>query len=180
MEFHYMRRMMALGAVAVLTIASTAGAQAATGFRKEFLDNYAEVESKLMQLTTAIPADKQDWKPNKDVRSFCEVFMHIAYDNYLLGAAVGLTMKPEMRVANPEKCPANKADAAKAMKESFTAFRNAVTATKDADLEASFSLFGSSRTRRAWLLATAEHAGEHLGQLIAYARMNNVVPPWSK
>jgi uncharacterized damage-inducible protein DinB len=175
-----MNRSLALGAAALLTFASAVPAQAPTGFRKEFLDTYGEVESKLMQLTTAIAQDKYDWKPNKEVRSFCEVFMHITVDNYLLGGAVGLTMKPEMRGANAEKCPADKAAAGRAMKESFTAFRAAVTAMKDADLDAPYALFGTSRSKRAWLLATAEHAGEHLGQLIAYARMNNVVPPWSK
>jgi hypothetical protein len=175
-----MRRMMALGAVAFLALGTAASAQTPAGFRGEFLGTYGQLETKFMQLTTAIPRDKYDWKPNKDVRSFCEVFMHIAIDNYLLGGAVGLTMKPEMQGTNAEKCPADKAAAGAAMKESFAAFRAAVIAMKDADLEGKFTLFGSSQTKRAWLLSTAEHAGEHLGQLIAYSRMNNIVPPWSK
>jgi hypothetical protein len=175
-----MRRMMALGAIALLTIGAEAAAQSPAGFRGEFLASFGQLESKFMQLTTAIPRDKYDWKPNKDVRSFCEVFMHVTLDNYVLGESVGLVMKPEMKGPNPEKCPADKAAAGAAMKESFAAFRAAVLAMKDSDLEGKFTAFGSTQTKRAWLLATAEHAGEHLGQLIAYARMNNIVPPWSK
>ena len=34
-------------------------------------------------------------------------------------------------------------------------------------------------TKRGLLLFSAEHMGEHLGQSIAYARVNNIVPPWS-
>jgi hypothetical protein len=42
--------------------------------------------------------------------------------------------------------------------------------------------FGPKRpttVRRAWVGATT-HLHEHLGQLIAYARSNKIVPPWSK
>jgi hypothetical protein len=42
------------------------------------------------------------------------------------------------------------------------------------------SMFGQSFTgQQAWLLATV-HLHEHLGQGIAYARVNGIVPPWSK
>jgi hypothetical protein len=175
-----MRSILALGTAAFVTIAGAAHAQAPAGFRGEFLATFAQLESKFTQLTTAVPQDKWDWRPGKDVRSFCEVFRHITVDNYMLGGAVGLKMGPEVSGPNAEKCPANKGSAVTAMKESFTAFKNAVTAMKDADLEGRFTLFGSDQTKRAWLISTAEHAGEHLGQLIAYARMNNIVPPWSK
>lgn len=66
------------------------------------------------------------------------------------------------------------------MKASFVAIKTGVANLKDADLDGPFTLFGMAQSRRAWLMATAEHAGEHLGQLIAYARVNNIVPPWSK
>jgi hypothetical protein len=65
------------------------------------------------------------------------------------------------------------------MKASFTHFRDAVNATPDADADTNVKLFGRDFTKRKLLLATAEHAGEHLGQSIAYARVNGIVPPWS-
>jgi hypothetical protein len=119
-------------------------------------------------------------KPSKDVRSTCEVFMHVSYDNYVLGAVVGLAMPAELKVPAPEKCPADKAKVIAALKTSFAAFRTALNAMKDTELDAKHTLFGTSQTKRAWLLGTASHAGEHLGQSIAYARMNGIVPPWSK
>jgi hypothetical protein len=40
--------------------------------------------------------------------------------------------------------------------------------------------FGRKMTARSLWITTATHLHEHLGQLIAYARSNNVTPPWSK
>jgi uncharacterized damage-inducible protein DinB len=54
-----------------------------------------------------------------------------------------------------------------------------VTSTPEASADAPVEIFGMKMTRRGLLLFTAEHAGEHLGQSIAYARMNKIVPPWS-
>jgi hypothetical protein len=65
------------------------------------------------------------------------------------------------------------------MKAGFAAVRNAAAATPEGDGDVMVDFFGSKITKRALLLAIAEHAGEHLGQSIAYARMNGVVPPWS-
>ena len=171
-----MRRIIATAALAFAAV--PLGAQAA--FKSEFLGAYGGYESKFVQLAEATPWEKYNFKPSKDVRSTCEVFMHVTYDNYVLGGAVGLAMPPEMKGPTPEKCPADKAKVIVAMKTSFAAFNAAVKAMKDADLDAKATLFGSSQTKRAWLLGTASHAGEHLGQSIAYARMNNIVPPWSK
>jgi hypothetical protein len=177
MEMDQMRRSLAIATIA-LAVAAPLGAQAA--FKAEFLSAYAATESKFTQLAEATPWDKYSFKPSKDVRSTCEVFMHIAVDNYLLGGAVGLTMPAEMKAPNAEKCLADKAKVIATMKASFAAFNTALKAMKDADLEGKYTLFGTSQTKRAWLLGTATHAGEHLGQLIAYSRMNGIVPPWSK
>lgn len=106
--------------------------------------------------------------------------MHVSVDNYLLGGAFGLAMPKEMEGPNAEKCAGDKAKVMAVMKTSFDAIKASVGALTDADMEMTATLFGATQTKRAWLLATAEHAGEHLGQSIAYARSNGVVPPWSK
>ena len=47
-------------------------------------------------------------------------------------------------------------------------------------LDAPMKIFGTETTARATWISTTTHLHEHLGQLIAYARSNKVVPPWSK
>ncbi|MEA3245546.1 MAG: DinB family protein, partial [Gemmatimonadota bacterium] len=124
---------------------------------------------------------KYGWTPGKGVRTVCEVFTHIAAENYDLGKAFGGPDAPkELANVSVETCLGDKAKVQAALKTSFEAIQGAVRGMKDADLDGSFTLFGAAQPRRAWLMATAEHAGEHLGQLIAYARMNQIVPPWSK
>jgi hypothetical protein len=174
-----MRRLITAAAIACAVPLHGVAAQAPSGFKAEFLGNFSQIENKFYQLADAMSA-KYDWRPGAGVRSVCEVFMHIAVDNYMLGGAFGVAMPAGMSGPDTEKCAGDKAKVTAVMKASFDAIKARVSAMSDADLDAKYTLFGANQTRRAWLLATAEHAGEHLGQSIAYARMNGVVPPWSK
>ncbi|NNE67593.1 MAG: hypothetical protein HKN33_13600 [Pyrinomonadaceae bacterium] len=50
----------------------------------------------------------------------------------------------------------------------------------DADLEKDVKFFGNDTTYRGvWSFMNA-HTNQHLGQLIAYSRVNGIVPPWSQ
>jgi len=50
----------------------------------------------------------------------------------------------------------------------------------DADLEKQLDWFGGKNTERGILLFMMRHMAEHLGQVIVYARVNGVVPPWTE
>lgn len=180
-----MQRKIDLASLAFIAVAATASAQAPAarigGARGDFLASFGQIESKFNGLAQAFPVDKYNYAPGKGVRSVCEVLVHIAAENYEMGKAFGAVAPPkELANADASTCYADKATVSAAVKASFVAITTGVTNMKDADLEAPFTLFGMAQPRRAWLLGTAEHAGEHLGQLIAYARVNNIVPPWSK
>ena len=74
----------------------------------------------------------------------------------------------------------DRATAMAEMEQSFAFLRKAMTDTPAAAMGENVSVFGQTFTRQyMWILATT-HLHEHLGQLIAYARSNNVVPPWSR
>jgi hypothetical protein len=148
----------------------------------------AQVEKKLIDLARAVPADKFDWRPGTGVRSFGEVMLHVASDNYLLPAALG-TPAPEATGVKGDDYKTALAfeqrklgrDAIIAeLEKSFAFIKKAMADTPSSKMTSSVQLFGMSLTgQRAWILATT-HLHEHLGQAIAYARSNNVVPPWSK
>ncbi len=57
--------------------------------------------------------------------------------------------------------------------------RAVVAGMSDGDLEAGTRLYGRDVAKWAVLLQLVAHMNEHLGQSIAYARTNGVVPPWS-
>lgn len=175
-----MRSLKVLAAGLLIVGASTAAAQAPTkGFRAEYLGTIAQVEDKVVQLAQAMTEAKWDWKP-AGARSTCEVLVHMAVDKYLFGAPLGLKKPAALGGSTGDQCPANKAQAIADLKVAFAALNDAVKAMPDASADDDVTLFGTKTTKRGVLLMTAEHAGEHLGQLIAYARVNGVKPPWSR
>jgi uncharacterized damage-inducible protein DinB len=175
-----MRSLKVLAAGLLIAGATAANAQAPTkGFRAEFLGTMAPIESKVMQLAAAMTEAKWDWKPD-GARSTCEVLVHMAVDKYLFGGPLGLKKPAALGGAKGDECPANKAQVLADLKVAFAALNDAVKAMPDASADDEVTLFGTKTTKRGLLLMTAEHAGEHLGQLIAYARVNGVKPPWSR
>jgi uncharacterized damage-inducible protein DinB len=150
----------------------------ATGFRAEFVADLDDVEDKITQLATAVPAEKYSWRPAPGVRSAGEVFMHIAGGNYFLATFVGA--QPPADLPKDLERITDKAAVLSEMKKSFDHLRRVIGAESDADLEKSVNLFGKPATHRYVFTTILNHLHEHLGQSIAYARMNGVVPPWSR
>lgn len=148
------------------------------GFRAEFFASLDEVEEKIVSLAEATPADKFAWRPAPGVRSISEVYMHVAGGNYFLATFIGV--KAPSRNGDMESKVTAKPDVIAELKKSFQHLRNAVSATPDADLEKSVKMFGNQTTYRAVQVTMLNHLHEHLGQAIAYSRMNGVVPPWSR
>jgi uncharacterized damage-inducible protein DinB len=163
----------------VLLAASTARAQApAKGFRAEFLGSQAYAEKQILGLAEAMPSDKYGWRPAPGVRSVSEVFIHIAGANYLIPGFAGI-QAPAGLDKEMEKNVTEKSKVIDELKKSFAHLRAGVTSLSDADLDKPAKFFGMDSTVRGVLLTTANHEYEHLGQSIAYARMNGVVPPWT-
>ena len=67
-----------------------------------------------------------------------------------------------------------------ALKASYVNLQKAITGLSDNGLQAPVKLFGRDMTKQGALMLILEDQHEHLGQSIAYARSNGVVPPWSK
>lgn len=145
------------------------------------------VERKLVALGEAIPEDKFGWRPGEGVRSVSEVLMHVAADNYFMPVAAGLTAPTGTGItadyataAAWEKQAVTKAQAVQHVRDSFAYLRTSMGGTDQAFLDKTISAFGGRGNGLSWWVMTATHLHEHLGQLIAYARSNNVVPPWSR
>jgi uncharacterized damage-inducible protein DinB len=157
---------------------TAASAAPASGFRSEFLGQQVYVEKEILRLAEAIPAEKYAWRPAAGVRSISEVYMHIAGGNYLIGGFAGIKPPADLD-KEMEKHVTEKAKVIDELKKSFEHLRAGVAATPDADLDKAVKLFGYDTTVRGVLLMAANHEHEHLGQSIAYARMNGIVPPWT-
>jgi uncharacterized damage-inducible protein DinB len=156
------------------------GTPGVTGYRAEVLAEVMIQEDKFTRLAEAIPAEKYIWRPSADVRSFAEVFLHVAAANYNLYKLVGTPPPAGFEVKGFEKSTTDKAKVIATLKDSFAHARKAITAMPDADLDKSMDWFGGKNTERGILLFIVRHGAEHLGQSIAYARFIGLVPPWTE
>jgi uncharacterized damage-inducible protein DinB len=156
-----------------------AKAAAGPGVRDEILAQIGDAEKKLTALAEAMPAEKYAWRPAEKIRSVGEVFMHVAGGNYFLPTFWGVKVPEGTNPREFEPGGGDKAKVLATMKASFEHLRNAVKNAPEADLGKAIKLFGEDATMRQAMMVAANHAHEHLGQSIAYARMNGVAPPWS-
>lgn len=170
----------ALVAAAPALHAQAADTAAATGVRKELIQQLDDAERKLVALATAVPQDKMTWRPDSGVRSMSEVLVHVAGANLMIPRMAGVTRDPGVALAqDAERTMTDATEIAQLLRQSFAHAKQAVMDVPDAEMDAAVELFGQPSTKRGVLVLIATHAHEHLGQAIAYARVNGVRPPWS-
>ncbi|HEX9668379.1 MAG TPA: DinB family protein [Thermoanaerobaculia bacterium] len=143
-----------------------------------YLRNWDDVTGKLVALAEAVPAEKYAWRPAEGVRSVSEVYMHVAGANFFLPSGLGAELPPGL--SREMEKETDKAKVVAALKDSIAHARKAAEGADPATLGQEVELFGRKMTRADVLLVLLSHAHEHLGQAIAYARSNGVVPPWSR
>ena len=145
-------------------------------FVKEFLGQVDFVKGRLMQLAEAMPEDKYSWTPGEGVRAVGQVYVHVAQANqYFLSLTKGV--QPEMNKISED---ADKRTTLTMLTESFEVVKKEAGNFTEDDLNREVDAFGMKFTVRNFMITFLNHAHEHLGQSIAYARMNGVTPPWSK
>ena len=118
------------------------------------------------------------FKATPEVRSFGQLFGHIADANYAICAAAAGEKSPAP--GSVEKTATAKADLAKALGESFAYCEKVLAATTDANGGAMTELFGMKMARLAWLSFAVSHDFEHYGNIVTYLRLNKMVPPSSQ
>jgi len=123
--------------------------------------------------------DKFAWRPVAGVRSTSEVYVHIVLANFYLLSVTGPKMLADLK-ENVEKAVTSKAEVIKWLKRSSDAVNEAHSAETPKDLERKVHIADRDATVDGMYLRIIIHANEHMGQLIAYARMSGVVPPWSR
>jgi uncharacterized damage-inducible protein DinB len=140
---------------------------------------WQHVSQQLVALAEATPAEKFAWRPAAGVRSTSEVYMHIAMANFYLLSVTGPKM-PEDLKEGMEKTVTSKTEVIGWLKRSLQAVKETHLAERPEDLRRKVHIMDRDATVDGMYLRIIVHANEHMGQLVAYARMTGVVPPWSK
>ena len=171
---------LALAVLALVPVVTNADDSAPAGVRGEIIGNMMDAGGKLQELASAVPDAKYTWRPSREVRSVGEVVLHAAQVNYLIPMFMGVQppfsqdeiMKFDRQVVDPAR-------GRQLLRDSYAFASKAIGGIPDSDLDTQVEFFGMKLSKRAALMGLASHSHEHLGQLIAYARMNKVTPPWT-
>jgi len=166
----------------LLVAAVPAGAQGApAGFRDEFLGQFNTSMEKFIQLAQAMPEDRYGWSPGEGVMPVARVYAHVArYNYYYPATALRMPAPGGEDAESVEQTTTAKADVLALLRRSREHVVQAVRGMTDEQLAAPTRLYGRDVQQWAVLLQLLAHMNEHLGQSIAYARMNGIVPPWSQ
>jgi uncharacterized damage-inducible protein DinB len=177
------KRIAALAAVAAVIGATSLTAQSAPpGFLEEFEGQFGASASKLVALAEAMPESTYEWSPGEGVASVANVYMHIARYNYMYPHEnmERDTPVPPAEYERWEDEVTDKEQVVEILRESMDYVRSVAAEMDAAGLSSETMLYGRQVGEWAVLFQLIAHMNEHLGQSIAYARMNGVVPPWSR
>ena len=164
--------------IVVLSISTAAFCQGQ--FQKETAGSLTYVSDQVMQLAQAIPAEKYTFTPQDGVRSVAQVCAHIISANYFFASKLGATVPADVKMETLEMDLTAKDKIEKELKRSYELMIDAIKNTQDASLANKVEFpFPGEFTGMSAILISLNHSNEHLGQLIAYARMNKITPPWS-
>ena len=145
------------------------------GFQATLANDAGTLSNKFTGLARVM-SGRYDWRPAPGVRSVADVFNLIVKENGLLAGVLSgkpNTGAPPAPITDPEQVQ-------EALRASYVSLQEAITGLSDDDLLATVKLFGRDWKKQDAVLYVLEDQHEHLGQSIAYARSNGVVPPWSK
>ncbi len=136
-------------------------------------------QGQVIQLAEAFSEEQYDWRPSEGVSSVGEALLHVAAANYFLASKMGFPPPEDVDMMGLSKIT-GKDNIIAAVKKSNAFVLEKIILVETASLNEEVDFGFAKMNKLGGLLAMMEHNGEHKGQLIAYARSNGVVPPWSK
>jgi len=187
-----MRRFTLVTTLSIVTLvagqtamAQAPNADAAMEVRKQFLADIDTLHSKFVALANAFPADKYAWRPSPGVRSVGEAFQHVAAEFYVWGPMAYGGQRASVIQAGREgmqkwEAASAKEEVLKNLNAGHDYIKQQIGKMDVARLTGTQKLFGQDMTIIQTSIIMTADLHEHLGQLIAYARMNGIKPPWSQ
>jgi uncharacterized damage-inducible protein DinB len=139
------------------------------------------MQKKYTQLAESIPSDKYTWRPEAGTRSVSELFLHVAGANYGIPTMMtGTAPAPGYQREGFEKSTTDKVKIIEQLNQSFVYAMAAVQKMSNADFAKAEKKLGPDANDGDVIYILVTHNHEHLGQSIAYARINGITPPWTE
>ena len=167
-----------LGLLFALPLFVTAQNQSIQG---EFIGIVEFNEERMLELAEALPAETFAYTPSPGVRNVSQSLMHVATGNYFFAMMWGSPPPEGIDLMSMEKTYTEKEEVLQALRDSYAHLKSTAETISNDDLATRVQFpDGSEYTIKTTMFIITEHIGEHKGQLVAYARMNGIAPPWSK
>jgi uncharacterized damage-inducible protein DinB len=149
--------------------------------KPQALQDLQDLQTKFLSLAQAVPAEKYTWRPAPGVRSFAEVYLHIAALNFTVAPDLGNMPPPApaTQAKGYETSTTDKAQIIDQLKQSFEYTRAAIEKMSNADFAKPAKKYGPDANSGDLVYLIISDSHEHLGQAVAYARINGIVPPWT-
>lgn len=155
-------------------------AQADDHFKDQLNRHFESASMRIQSLAEAMPEEHYSWRPGEEVMSFAEVCMHIArYNYYYPVESLGF---PAPEGIDPDQMEAvtDKETIIEELTRSIEYVKKALSEIPASGFHEPAQLYGQDVTVQAVFMQLITHKSEHLGQAIAYSRMNGIVPPWNR
>lgn len=178
----FLAAMLTLTALAAAALrADDAGDHTAPSYdmKGQALLDLETMQKKFVDLANAVPADKLTWRPSADSRSFAEVFLHVAAERYGILSMMGAETPAGVDRKGLEKSTTDRTRIVEELNKSWDFAKKTIQAMPNADFAKLLPKLGPQANAGdvVYILVADNH--EHLGQSIAYARENGIVPPWT-
>jgi len=147
--------------------------------KAQSLVDLERVQKKFVDLANALPADKMTWRPSTDSRSFAELFLHVAGERYAILKLMGAAAPEGFDARAFEKTTTDKAKIVDELNKSWEFSKKTIDGMTNADFAKLIPKLGPQANAGDVVYILVADAHEHLGQSIAYARVNGIVPPWT-
>jgi uncharacterized damage-inducible protein DinB len=134
---------------------------------------------KIISLVEVLPQDKFTWRPSPDARSFAEVILHVSGERYSILALGGAKPPASFDAKTYEKSTTDKAKILAELKASGDFTQATIGAMTNAEFAKLLPDLGPQANAGDVVYILVADCHEHMGQLVAYARENGIVPPWT-
>src|SRR5271168_2487461 len=137
------------------------------------------VQKKFVDLADVLPTGKLTWRPSPDSRSFAEVFLHVAGERYGILGLMGAAPPAGYDRKTFEKSTTDKAKIIEELNKSWDYAQKTIQGMANSDFAKLLPKLGPDANEGDVIYILVADAHEHLGQVVAYARVNAIVPPWT-
>jgi len=137
---------------------------------------FAITQRNVMGSVDKVPEELWSFQPTKEVRTFAQLFAHIADGQYEF---CGVAVEGNPIDKGIEKSAKTKAEITAALKQAFQYCETAYSKLNDAKAPETVTFFNMKITRLGAMDFNIAHNMEHYGNLVTYMRLKNIVPPSS-